>query len=211
MIILTPAVLSVLYACVLYFCICTCSAQVSMFHMERRSRNMLIIIIIIIIIMINTVVYGSFQLSQFIRLWKCFKVGSASAITDVHIDTCMTRLLQQMLVWSELKKFWLVLAWPRKVKLSHRKLTQLEMIHKNGTVVQVRGDAKTCSHHIQQYRIYVFHLHFVFKRDTNFQCSLHQKKSSPLFTFTSHLIKAHAKSSASLAVISVHDYSCCLT
>ena len=44
MIIWTPAVLSVLYACVLYFCICTCSAQLSMFYMERCSRNMLIII-----------------------------------------------------------------------------------------------------------------------------------------------------------------------
>ena len=44
----TPTVLSVLYACVLYFCICTCSAHLSMFDMERRSRNMLIIIIIII-------------------------------------------------------------------------------------------------------------------------------------------------------------------
>ena len=31
----------------LYFCICTCSAQLSMFHVERRSRNTLIIIIII--------------------------------------------------------------------------------------------------------------------------------------------------------------------
>ena len=48
MIIWTPTVLSVLYACVLYFCICTCSAQLSVFHMERRSRNTLIIIIIII-------------------------------------------------------------------------------------------------------------------------------------------------------------------
>ena len=48
MIIWTPAVLSVLYACVLYFCICTCSAQLTMFHKERRSRNTLIIIIIII-------------------------------------------------------------------------------------------------------------------------------------------------------------------
>ena len=38
----------VLYACVSYFCICTCSTQLSMFHMERRSRNTLIIIIIII-------------------------------------------------------------------------------------------------------------------------------------------------------------------
>ena len=46
----TPTVLSVLYACVSHFCICTCSAQLSMFHMERRSRNTLIIIIIFIII-----------------------------------------------------------------------------------------------------------------------------------------------------------------
>ena len=43
----TPAVLSVVYACVLYYCICTCSAQLSMFHMERHSRNTLSIIIII--------------------------------------------------------------------------------------------------------------------------------------------------------------------
>ena len=42
----TPTFLSVLYACVSYFCIYTCSAQLSMFHMERRSRNTLIIIII---------------------------------------------------------------------------------------------------------------------------------------------------------------------
>ena len=47
MIVWTPAVLGVLHACVVYFCICPCSAQLSMFHMERRSRNMLIIIIII--------------------------------------------------------------------------------------------------------------------------------------------------------------------
>ena len=39
--------LSVLYACILHFCICTCSAQLSMFHVERRSRNTLIIFIII--------------------------------------------------------------------------------------------------------------------------------------------------------------------
>ena len=46
MIVWTPAVLSILYAYVLYFCICTCSAQLSMFHMERCSRSTLIIIII---------------------------------------------------------------------------------------------------------------------------------------------------------------------
>ena len=44
MIIWAPTVLSVLYACVLYFCVCTCPVQLSMFHMERCSRNMLIII-----------------------------------------------------------------------------------------------------------------------------------------------------------------------
>ena len=42
MIVWTHAVLGVLYACVVNFCICTCSAQLSMFHMERRSRNTLI-------------------------------------------------------------------------------------------------------------------------------------------------------------------------
>ena len=40
----TPAVLSVLYTCVLYICICTCSAQLSMFFMERHFRNTLIIL-----------------------------------------------------------------------------------------------------------------------------------------------------------------------
>ena len=30
--------------CVLYFCICTCSVQLSMFHMERRARNTLTIL-----------------------------------------------------------------------------------------------------------------------------------------------------------------------
>ena len=41
MIIWTPTVLC--------FCIFTCSTQLSIFHMERRSRNTLIIIIIIFI------------------------------------------------------------------------------------------------------------------------------------------------------------------
>ena len=49
MIVWTPALLGVLYACVLYFCICICPAQLSMFQIERRSRNTLITIIIITI------------------------------------------------------------------------------------------------------------------------------------------------------------------
>ena len=50
MIVWTHAVLGVLCTCVLYFCICTCSVQLNMFHLERCSRNTLIIIMIIIII-----------------------------------------------------------------------------------------------------------------------------------------------------------------
>ena len=56
MIVWMPAFLSVLYACVLYFCICTSSAQLSMFHMERHSRNMHIIIIITIMIIIMNII-----------------------------------------------------------------------------------------------------------------------------------------------------------
>ena len=33
-----------LYGCVFYVCICTCSVQLSVFHMERRSRDTIIII-----------------------------------------------------------------------------------------------------------------------------------------------------------------------
>ena len=56
MIIWTPAVLSVVYACVLCFCICTCSAKLSVFHVERRSKNTLMIITIIIIIVIVIII-----------------------------------------------------------------------------------------------------------------------------------------------------------
>ena len=49
MIVWTPTVLSVFYACVLYICICTCSAHLSMFHMERPFRNTLIIILLLLL------------------------------------------------------------------------------------------------------------------------------------------------------------------
>ena len=51
MIVWTPTAFECLLCMRYTFCICTYSAQLSMFHMERRSRNTLIIIIIIIIIM----------------------------------------------------------------------------------------------------------------------------------------------------------------
>ena len=56
MIVWTPTVLSILYACVFYFCIWTCSAQLIIFHMEKRFRNTLIIIIIIIFIIIIIII-----------------------------------------------------------------------------------------------------------------------------------------------------------
>ena len=45
-----------LYACVLHFCLCPCSAQLSMFHMERRCRNTLIIVIIVVILVLLLVI-----------------------------------------------------------------------------------------------------------------------------------------------------------
>ena len=56
MIVWTTAVFGVLYAFGFYICICTCSAQLTMFLMERCSRNTLIIIIFIIIIIVVVVV-----------------------------------------------------------------------------------------------------------------------------------------------------------
>ena len=38
--------LGVSYPCVLHFCICICSAQLSVFHMERRFKNTIIIIML---------------------------------------------------------------------------------------------------------------------------------------------------------------------
>ena len=44
MIVWTPAAWRVLSACVLYFCVCTCSAQLSIFHMEKRSLSLLFLL-----------------------------------------------------------------------------------------------------------------------------------------------------------------------
>ena len=82
MIVWTPAVLSVLYACVLYFCICTCSVQLSMFHMERCSRNMLIVIVIIIIIVtMHTLIITS-------QLIHCDYLVSSSSLRNISNKRC---------------------------------------------------------------------------------------------------------------------------
>ena len=51
MIVWTPADFYI-YACVLYFCInCTCSVQLSMFHMERSSRNKLCSLLLMLLLL----------------------------------------------------------------------------------------------------------------------------------------------------------------
>ena len=57
MIVWTHAILGVFYACVLYFCICPCSTQLSVFHIKRHSRNMLIVIIIIVVVVVVVVTW----------------------------------------------------------------------------------------------------------------------------------------------------------
>ena len=81
MIIWTLAVLSVLYACVLYFCICTCSEQLSMFYMERRSRNtlimmMMMMMMMVIIIIIITLSHNSRECGT---LWNTY---APTGVTD---------------------------------------------------------------------------------------------------------------------------------
>ena len=48
--------LGVFSACVLYFCIYTSSAHLSMFHMERCSRNILIIIVVVIVVAVVVII-----------------------------------------------------------------------------------------------------------------------------------------------------------
>ena len=60
MIVWTPTVFECLICMRFLFSYCTCSAQLSMFHMDKRSRNTLIIIIIIIINL-----FASFSCSRF--------------------------------------------------------------------------------------------------------------------------------------------------
>ena len=52
----TPTILFVLYAYVSYFCICTRSAQLSMFHMERHSRNTLILLLLLLLLLIIIII-----------------------------------------------------------------------------------------------------------------------------------------------------------
>ena len=64
MMIWTPAVLSFLYARVLYFCICTCSGQLSLFQMERRSRNTLIMMMMMMMVMMMMMMMKPHQIQN---------------------------------------------------------------------------------------------------------------------------------------------------
>ena len=59
----TIAVLGISYACgffffvlFFFFDVCTCSAQLSMFHMERHSRKTIITIIVTLTMMITVII-----------------------------------------------------------------------------------------------------------------------------------------------------------
>ena len=60
-----------LYLCALYFCICTCSAQLSMFHTERHSRNTLIVIIITTIIIIIIIIIIHYCYHNTVSIFQC--------------------------------------------------------------------------------------------------------------------------------------------
>ena len=40
----------------LYFCIIICPVQLSMFHMERRSRNAIVVVVVVVIIIIIIII-----------------------------------------------------------------------------------------------------------------------------------------------------------
>ena len=51
--------MGVFFACVLYVCICTCSAQLGMLHMERRFKNTFIVMLMMILLMMMMIIAGS--------------------------------------------------------------------------------------------------------------------------------------------------------
>ena len=79
MIVWTPAVFGCLICMFFYFCICTCSAQLSMFHMEKRSKNTLIIIISSIYLSISPSVCLSVYLSVYLLIDRL-----------IHLSVCLS-------------------------------------------------------------------------------------------------------------------------
>ena len=79
----------------IYFCICPCSAPLSMFHVERHSRNPLIIIIIIIIITLpSTLRYG-------VSAWTGgpgVSILWPGEIANLFCNFCLSVLVAQVLI-----------------------------------------------------------------------------------------------------------------
>ena len=91
MVIWTPTVLSVLHACVLYFCVCTCSAQLNMFHMERRSRNALIMMMMMMMMMIImiTILYST-NVTRFVKMKaRGSSLGYAMTTVTTRMDSSL--------------------------------------------------------------------------------------------------------------------------
>ena len=113
----TPTVLSVLYACVSYCCICTCSAQLSMFHMDRRSRNTLIIIIIIIINLLRQ---------------KCVKIKQGVPPVSA-LDLQLTSGGKRKSLGKKRNYFLSVLLMWTSFKISKERCTSLSNLHQRKT------------------------------------------------------------------------------
>ena len=85
----TPSVLGVLYACVLYFCICTCSAQLSMFHMDRRPRNTLIFFFFFLIVVVVVAVFVVVVvIIVIIYVQKHIRVRGIRSLLKIHFTCC---------------------------------------------------------------------------------------------------------------------------
>ena len=89
---------------ILYFWICTCSVQLSMFHMERCSRNTLIIIIVIIIVIIikdGTVALRKVHTHSTVSLSSLPKVALKTVPIFVWLNTdCGGMLATSSALWT---------------------------------------------------------------------------------------------------------------
>ena len=90
------AVLGVLCMCFVFFFICICSAQLSMFRMERRSGNTVVIIIITVMMMMIFVpledLWGEGEVTQLLR-YLC--VWPSSRCAGSHILILVMMLVEE--------------------------------------------------------------------------------------------------------------------
>ena len=108
MLVWTDAVLGVLYACVLFFYICICSAQLSMFHTERHPRNTLIIIIIVAECSAQTVPLQRFSVTA-TRAGQVFTVADNKSVSSSSVYTLSCVKFSKCGVLNAVKRLFLLI------------------------------------------------------------------------------------------------------